>query len=63
MDAMGQTLAVTSMENQIREAHAKTFGNTLSKVWTVLLSVPLKGVNTEHAGYSAQVMMSSGAYS
>lgn len=63
MDAMGQTLAATSMENQIREGDAKTFGNTSSKVLTGARSVPLKGLNTEHAGYSAQAMISWDSYS
>lgn len=63
MDAMGQTLAATSMENQIREGDANTFGNTSSKVLTGARSVPLKGLNTEHAGYSAQAMISWDSYS
>lgn len=58
MDAMGQTLAATSVENQIREGDAKTSGNTSSRVLTGVRSVPLKGLNTEHAGHSAQAMIS-----
>lgn len=72
MGAMGQTLAATSMENQIREGDAKTFGNTSSKVLTgahnakikiKLNYITLKGLNTEHPGYSVKVMISRDSYS
>lgn len=59
MAAMGQTLAVTSMENQIREGDAKTFRRTSSKVLTGSLSVPLEGLNTEHSGYSVRVKVAT----